>query len=300
MGKAAASSSLVAASKPVLKSLLSFRNVADRSVRQILGKLGGETHADSCDDRGFRKAAKKVFDNVLAATCLDFELQFSNGGSDTLPLARLELAFSWFAEECSCFGKLLKVTCLEHGNLMSLVLYCDEVTPGNPLRPDNMRKSYLFYISIVQFKHKLRSEHAWIPVFIIKHVSLDKLEGGLTRLCADVLRVWSASGLFSHGCVMDLDGQPILVRFRRKVRLLVDYAAACDAWASKTASGLRPCTFYFKGMLVSSPCCLMVVLCCDMFLFSEPLQEKKASGVKTLCCLQLDWPTCMMMATWSH
>lgn len=263
MGKAAANS-LLAKAKPLLKSLLSFRNVADSSVRQIIGKLDGDTHEDSCDDRMFRFSAQKVFNGVLAATCADFELQFSSGGADTIPLARLELAFSWFAEECSCYGRLLKQTCLKHGHLLSPVLYCDEVTPGNPLTPDNQRKSYLFYVSILEFKDKLRSEHVWIPVFIVKHTSIEKLEGGLTRLCTDVLRVWSASELFSHGCVMDLDHQPILVRFRKKIRLLVDYAAACDAWGSKTASGMRPCTFYFNGPFLVEGCLkdVIVNICC--------------------------------------
>jgi hypothetical protein len=239
MGKRAAPTHAVGRAERILPALLAIPHVSEAGLRKIVGQLDDEE--PDADHRLFRKHAKKVFDVILDEICVDYVMQFSNGRTDTVPVAKLELVFAWFARECPCFQKLLLRACSQSQQL-TLVVYTDEVTPGNALSPDNLRKAYLFYVSVLEFGKALRREAAWFPVALVKHASLDLITGGLSRFCRDVFRIWKASDLFKHGFVMNLCGHARVVKFQAlKTVLLVDYAAAAGSWSAKGASGTRPC-----------------------------------------------------------
>ena len=243
MGKRAAPDSGTALAKAlaILPSVLSLPGVADQHVRSIIGKLDGELQGED-DDRLFRKRSKNMFEKIINETCFDYTMQLSAGVPELLPVADIERLLQWFADGCVCFSGLLE-SVFKDRRPLTLIVYFDEVTPGNPLRPDNLRKSYLIYVSLKEFKHALKSEFAWLPAMVVKHPLLDKFPGGLSRLLRDVFRLWSGSGLFSHGVVLRFACTSYVVRIVPKVRIYADYAAACSAWDSKTASGIRPCLF---------------------------------------------------------
>ena len=194
-------------------------------------------------------------------------------------------------QECDCFASLLRKTCEKYpGQPLTVVWYTDEVTPGNPLAPDNARKAYLIYITVLEFGTAIRSEFAWLPASLIKHVAVDHIEGGLARVARDVLRKWSPARLFNTGIVLLLGNLPVLVKFRRKLKLLADYAAACAVWGGKTASGIRPCLFCKNCVLKSSSLdqhanpdgYLVSALCCDFERFDVMEPEDYVATARKL------------------
>lgn len=232
----------------LLPDLLAVPGCTEAALHKVLGKVSAHAAADAADveeARAFRKRTQRIHAKILKSVADEMPLKLKNGNTETIPVARLDALMTWFATECVCFAKLLKRTCESTGGEgLTLIWYADEVTPGNPLAPDNLRKAYLFYITCLEFGSATRSEHAWLPVALCKTICVDKLEGGLTRLARDMLMRWMPSRLFSTGMVMNLNGTYVLVKLARsQTKLLADYAADCSVWASKTASGIRPCLY---------------------------------------------------------
>ena len=50
-----------------------------------------------------------------------------------------------------------------------VIVYFDQLTPGNVLRPDNKRKAYLIYFTVTEFGDIIRHENAWLPIGILRH-----------------------------------------------------------------------------------------------------------------------------------
>ena len=171
MGKRAAPDTTRAKTLAILPAMLSLPGIADAHVRHVIGKLDGEQPEAARQDRGFRKKCKQVFDSIVKETCFDYTMQLSTGMPEVLPVADIERLLQWFVDGCVAFSDLLESVC-EPMRPLTLLIYFDEVTPGNPLQPDNARKSYLLYISLKEFKHALKSEHAWLFAMIVKHALL--------------------------------------------------------------------------------------------------------------------------------
>lgn len=231
-----------AASQPNWSSLLAI-GVSAAALHKIIRNREYDDDQDSDDDRLFRWHVQRNYDKIIKRVCVPMTLQFGSGATDTIPVADLEKILSWFVE-IPCFERLMQQTFRRHGQAckLSTLLYFDEVTPGNPLHPDNLRKSVLVYVSFKEFGKHLRSANAWLTVAIVKHNSTEELDGKFSRFLRDLLRLWTQSPLFSAGAIIDFpNGTPTVVRLAKNIEFLPDYAAACSAWQSKTASGLRPC-----------------------------------------------------------
>ena len=70
-----------------------------------------------------------------------------------------------------------------------LVIYNDEVTPGNPLAHNNARKAELFYWSILQWgSHVLSNELAWFELCVLRSAERKLVLGGLSGVLALLLQ----------------------------------------------------------------------------------------------------------------
>ena len=118
------------------------------------------------------------------------------------------------------------------------ILYCDEVVPGNVLRPDNARKSYLYYISWSNLGQATRSQFSWATVLVARHSLLNRIPGGLAGLTQAI--VAHLEPCFAGFPVQDSQGRSHLLR-TTKLYLLADEAALKGAVGSKGSAGLRPC-----------------------------------------------------------
>lgn len=96
------------------------------------------------------------------------------------------LFFAAFAQGGG-FYKLLLETMTRHppsmSNAYDLVLYSDEVVPGNALSHDNRRKIWMVYASVLQFgAQALSQEFAWLTLSCCRSTFLSQVHGGIGQL----------------------------------------------------------------------------------------------------------------------
>lgn len=100
------------------------------------------------------------------------------------PLALLYVACT----SSSQFSKFLKLWLVDSKN--SLLLYSDEVIPGNVLRPDGRRKAQCIYASFRGLPYWFRSRNcAWLPIGVLKSWKVKAIPGGMSMLSKKVFNI---------------------------------------------------------------------------------------------------------------
>ncbi len=88
------------------------------------------------------------------------------------------------------FSRLFASTLRKHQPSPSapwnLVLYADEVVPGNQISAQNLRKAWVMYFSFLEFGSLLADEDAWLPIAAEPSHGLKKVSGGISQLFAAV------------------------------------------------------------------------------------------------------------------
>ena len=179
------------------------------------------------------------FLTLAGATTL--ALQLPEGKVHNWTIVQPHLLLSIFASSSNGFMELIHRTreLFPPPQLWRMIMYSDEITGGNPLRPDNHAKVTVFYASFLEFGLELRSEYCWLPIGVLQYeivnASLGGLSGIMRRLCASILK---ESGCMS-GVVVKCPSPTLM--FWRMTNMLGDEAALKAAVAAKGASGCRPC-----------------------------------------------------------
>lgn len=210
------------------------------------------------------------------------DLQLQGGGvfkwSVAPPLAMLHVFFA----ECPALLQLFEVALKRRPSTMEApwraVLYHDEVTPGNVIKPDNRRKLTIIYMNFIEPNQWLRSEFTWLPVACLRHTTVNQVRGGMSA----VMRAF-CSFLFEHECGFAEAGD--VLRLLRPVMfwvkleaLLADEAALKSTWNAKGASGLKPCLLCLnvtcKGLHGSDNDFLQDISCPDINLCQFATDEE--------------------------
>jgi hypothetical protein len=72
-----------------------------------------------------------------------------------------------------------------------LLVYFDEVVPGNPIGYANKRKVWVCYVSFAEYGAvHLQNEASWLPVMEIRSNQVDMLAAGISQVCALILKAW--------------------------------------------------------------------------------------------------------------
>lgn len=190
---------------------------------------------------------KKEFERVR----FSLSLPLTEGGAFEWHLCRPDLLIKYFAEECAAFKEALAKAAATAGSRpLGAIIYLDEVVPGNVLRPDNHRKFWAVYFGISELgQAQLTHEQFWLPLAMLRSSIAHSVRGGLSNCVRQLLRatLFGPCSLAEVGMAIDLDG-PQLIRLR-VAEIIGDEAALKATWASKGASGTRPCLYC--GNLVS-------------------------------------------------
>jgi hypothetical protein len=143
------------------------------------------------------------------------------------------------------FHTLLKKTLAKHNSPLSLLVYADEVTPGNVLANVPTREMWCIYISIKEFSDHLQKEAAWMTVGLIRSDTVAALDGHLSQVLSALLESIFYS---SYGNVQELGlqlqeprGHATLGKrlFLQLGFLIMDGQAAKFSWSTKGDSGSR-------------------------------------------------------------
>ena len=140
-------------------------------------------------------------------------------------------------------GKLLETPSSLHAP-WRILLYGDEITPGNALKPVNSRKLHAIYLSFAEFGDKVHAEQYWFTILVARSDIVNKIPGGLSELFKLMLQAMQKPPFdLSQGCMLDLGQGQHHMFFAETSVLVADESCLKYVWDVKGASGSVPCMF---------------------------------------------------------
>jgi hypothetical protein len=178
-------------------------------------------------------------------------------------------------QECPAYNALLGSVALTASPELSIIFYLDEVTPGDPLKPDLKRKFYAYYISFAEFGPEvLFKEEVWLTVAVLRTTMLDGVQAGVSGATRQLLHQMFLGDVpnFTTGVAIDLKHLGAKL-FRGRLRhFIADAAALKYLFDIKGASGLKNCiecrNCWKKGHGVDYPNAVTVA-CSDPSLYER-------------------------------
>ena len=125
-----------------------------------------------------------------------------------------------------------------------LILYTDEVTPGNPLAHENHRRFQAVYFSFLEFEHNaLSREDAWLCCAAMSSSTVKELCAGLSQMVGAILKLFFSSDntdLMVTGLLLPFAAGG--VRFFAKLAIVIqDGGAHKSCWHARGDSASRFC-----------------------------------------------------------
>ncbi len=122
---------------------------------------------------------------------------------------------------------------------LTIVLYLDELIPGNPFRQDKARKLVAFYWACLEWHPWLLSRSAmWSCLGVLASKKLDEIPGGLSQFYAFLLDHIFSRGSFDVQIVVGKERLRLCVVYGG---LMADEKALKEVHDYKGASGLKAC-----------------------------------------------------------
>ena len=219
------------------------------ALEKILKHIKDEGLPELDNSKQMREGCQTVLNNMqrYGPLLLEHQLVNSTGGLSKVILVNL---LSWLHGAYKAgkgFHALLKSTMACNPGPLSLLVYADEVCPGNVLSHPPARKLWCIYVSIKQFHTALQKEAAWITVGLVRSDVVASLDGHLSAVLAALLgSIFNSDfGNVTHlGLLLqEPPGQASLGNrlFLDLSFFIMDGQAAKFAWATKGDSGSRFC-----------------------------------------------------------
>jgi len=205
---------------------------------------------------------------ALHSHCIDLPLK--TGGVFKWHVVLPQTSVICFSERAGTFRDVMIKTAARVGaaHKWPIILYNDEVTPGNVLRADNRRKFVAFYWSLLDFGQALRREECWLHMGVLRQSLLNTISGGLSSVTRMLLRACLLEDTESLTSGVTLNIPAPYLFFGSIGVILGDESSLKQTWDLKGASGLRPC-----------------IKCKNCTMKNSGLQELDASGfLLTICC----------------
>lgn len=181
-------------------------------------------------------AVHSQFDDVAVV----LQLPMEDGSLFAWPVNDAGKLFKLFVTSTTAYKELMQNAVDRCGHTLHLILFHDEISPGNVLRTDNKRKVSPFYIAFAEFGLALRSEHSWITLATIRSSIARKVKGGMGCCLKLLMRhLFLGATSLSNGVVLPLRAPTLVVTLLECV--LLDEAAIKTSLDCKGAAGLKPC-----------------------------------------------------------
>ncbi len=221
------------------RKLAGFGEIPDKHVKTILDESRRDPRlAENVTKRTLCKARKELAKEVGAT--------ISVGGIrlPTIDFARGLLAIAktepWSEAIMAAYARR---PCVDADTAWRIVVYGDEVTPGNILRLDHRRKALCMYITFVEFDYEyIASADLWLPLGICRSSLAKKIDGGYSHFARMLLRdVLERSGATEHGVLLKLHGGTVVRIYAKGGAALFDGDAFRLIWGVKGSGGVLPC-----------------------------------------------------------
>ena len=214
--------------------------VSLKELTKILSSLGHGP--EEIGDMGRNLTNHLDIQTPLGPLLVKLDVPLEDGGVHTWTVAAPGPWLYILCQRSNAFSKLLQNS-LVAGRPAGIVLYADETTPGNQMRPDDARETLCIHWTIKELPSWQRSRaHGWNPFGFLKSSVVDNIAGGLSALWVIILKFFF-TGLLSFATGMRLPTpsgghflfQAIFACF------LADEKAHKESWGVKGASGWKFC-----------------------------------------------------------
>ena len=126
---------------------------------------------------------------------------------------------------------------------LKLLLYIDEMTPGNPFRPEKSRSSQCVYFTFADLpSHVVVHSDYWFLMTVVRSSIVSQWPGQVSGFIKDIMKIMfcNVAPRFSTGVALVNNGRSILLRATFS-GFLCDEKALKEIFALKGASGSKPC-----------------------------------------------------------
>ena len=161
---------------------------------------------------------------------------------------------------------------------LRLIVYIDEIQPGNPLRPGPGRNTQGIYWAFADWPAwALQRDGVWLLFGVVRSKLVADLPGGVSQLMRRVLNIFYAErgDSFARGCVIPCPQGSVLLR-ASFAGFLSDEKAHKEILQTKGAAGTKPCVS-----------CKNVVQFCDI----PPEGDEYLQGISCVDYRKLDYHT---------
>ena len=221
------------------------------SIRGLEAVLADVKQLGELPDSVSRRTIKRRRDEQLAECSTEFGplMQFMDVPEEDKPGEVVKVPIlppaAWLASatyQCagwrSFFQARLQASPCSHTAPWKIVVYADEVSPGNQLKHCNARKLQVLYWSFWELgPHALSTESCWFPLMAVRSCLVQKL-GGMSKLWRQAMELFFTGHDFRTGLYLRTYGTLV---FADIGVLVADEAAIKQALENKGASGTVLC-----------------------------------------------------------
>ena len=124
-------------------------------------------------------------------------------------------AWLWYLTHISTHFRDIMQSCIVGGRPLNLVIYADELVPGNPYRPEKSRTLMCIYWAFVEWPSWMLSRtFAWPCFSILRSKIIEDIPGRMTYLARVILRVFfpESGESMTTGILIESSSGPMLIK----------------------------------------------------------------------------------------
>ena len=247
-----------------LAAIAGLGAISDSALAKIVGRFPAEQRGTDADERAvlkrLRELAHDTIDerhSIYGAVAQVLNMPSTPGREDIKwSCANISALICRMANKSTAYRDALR-TWSEHSSYqrpLRMILYTDEIVPGNVLNQSNTRRFYSFYLSFLECGRSLSSELVWLFAGAMLTKDVKAVYGGLSTVIRVLLRSYFLGPLsLRHAGVNVMVGQgetrTLFIDFHG---IWGDAPAMLGAYGVKNSGGVRPCIKCKNCVLESS------------------------------------------------
>ena len=188
----------VSARPATLQKLNSFRRdlpfMSQNALQALLQKVHKEGLPEVRHAKGMKEATRMILSNMNAygPLLLHEPVDTIDGQPATIWMANTMSLLAGLYQQGGQWARLLHETHSSKASQQAapwkLLLYSDEVCPGNQLSHRLERKTMAIYGSFAEFHNMLQHEDAWFVVSIARSQEISNIQAGISQIFAKVIK----------------------------------------------------------------------------------------------------------------
>jgi hypothetical protein len=199
--------------------------------------------------------------SVFLKMSVDASLPLITGGAHKWSFCSIAKLVQRYADSSAAYKDALLEAMEEYNQKLTLIIYEDEIVPGNVLM--QKRKVHCWYFTFKELGLRLRSEYYWIPFAALFSQSAQKVSGGVSCVTKVIMQTLLVEVPNIKTGFAACAAQPKLLQVTFGP-LLNDEVAMKFMWSVKGHAGLKPCLHCSNVLMKDHPLLASDMSLCDI------------------------------------